>query len=62
MRRQVWPGTRPRPSRRASRAGHIDVDGSTAELLKAIAPYDVVDIVSHEPDLEEVFLTYYGQE
>jgi len=43
-------------------AVHIDVDGSTAELLKAVASYDVVDIVSHEPDLEEVFLAYYGQE
>ncbi|WP_433722220.1 hypothetical protein ACQP0C_20890 [Nocardia sp. CA-129566] len=43
-------------------AVHIDVDGSTAELIKAIAPYDVVDIVSHEPDLEEVFLAYYGKD
>lgn len=40
----------------------IEVEGSTAELLKAIAPYDVVDIVSREPDLEEVFLGYYGQD
>ncbi len=40
----------------------VEVEGSTAELLKAIAPYDVVDIVSHEPDLEEIFLGYYGQD
>ncbi|WP_328401543.1 ABC transporter ATP-binding protein [Nocardia sp. NBC_00403] len=51
--------------RRAERnavAVHIELEGSTADLVKAVAPYDVVDIVSHEPDLEEVFLTYYGQE
>lgn len=41
---------------------HIEVDGSTAELLKFVAPYGVADIVSHEPDLEDVFLTYYGQD
>lgn len=41
---------------------HIEVDGSTAELLKVVAPYGVSDIVSHEPDLEDVFLTYYGQD
>ncbi|MFQ6328616.1 ABC transporter ATP-binding protein [Nocardia sp. CWNU-33] len=51
--------------RRAERnavAVHVELEGSTADLVKAVAPYDVVDIVSHEPDLEEVFLTYYGQE
>ncbi|MTE16880.1 ATP-binding cassette domain-containing protein [Nocardia sp. CT2-14] len=41
---------------------HVEVDGSTAELLKFVAPYGVADIVSHEPDLEDVFLTYYGQD
>ncbi|MVU78380.1 ATP-binding cassette domain-containing protein [Nocardia sp. ET3-3] len=40
----------------------VEVDGSTAELLKFVAPYGVSDIVSHEPDLEDVFLTYYGQD
>ena len=40
---------------------HIELSGSTAELLKAIAPYDVVDIISREPNLEEIFLSYYGQ-
>ncbi|MFG3521214.1 ABC transporter ATP-binding protein [Nocardia nova] len=41
---------------------HVEVDGSTAELLKFVAPYGVIDVISHEPDLEEVFLTYYGQD
>ncbi|WP_040815331.1 ABC transporter ATP-binding protein [Nocardia concava] len=41
---------------------HVEVDGTTAELLKFVAAYGVVDIVSHEPDLEDVFLTYYGQD
>ncbi|APA98953.1 ABC transporter ATP-binding protein [Nocardia seriolae] len=41
---------------------HVEVDGSTAELLKFVAPYGVADIVSDEPDLEDVFLTYYGQD
>ncbi|WP_067901430.1 ABC transporter ATP-binding protein [Nocardia vaccinii] len=40
----------------------VEVDGSTAELLKFVAPYGVRDIVSHEPDLEDIFLTYYGQD
>lgn len=41
---------------------HVEVDGSTAQLLKFIAPYGVADIISHEPDLEDAFLTYYGQD
>ncbi|WP_433490115.1 ATP-binding cassette domain-containing protein [Nocardia grenadensis] len=40
----------------------VEMDGSTAELVKAIAPYDVIDLVSREPDLEEIFLGYYGQD
>ncbi|MGW3542316.1 ATP-binding cassette domain-containing protein [Nocardia niigatensis] len=44
------------------RSIHVEVDGSTADLLKYVAPFGVTDIVSHEPDLEDVFLTYYGQE
>jgi len=42
---------------------HVVVTGSTAELLKAAAPYDVINVVSHEADLEAAFLDYYsGQE
>ncbi|WP_227983658.1 ABC transporter ATP-binding protein [Nocardia spumae] len=41
---------------------HVELDGSIAELLKFVAPYGVSDLISHEPDLEDVFLTYYGQD
>ena len=36
------------------------VIGSLDALIKSAARYEVVNIVSHEPSLEEVFLTYYG--
>jgi ABC-2 type transport system ATP-binding protein len=37
------------------------VDGSMDALVKAIARYEVLDLVSEEPDLEEIFLTYYEE-
>lgn len=37
------------------------VIGSLDALIKAAARFEVVNIVSHEPSLEEVFLTYYGE-
>lgn len=40
---------------------HVVVAGSTAGLVRAAAPYDVVNVVSHEPDLGEIFLDYYAQ-
>jgi len=36
------------------------VIGSLDALVKAAARFEVVNIVSREPSLEEVFLTYYG--
>ena len=36
------------------------VIGSLDALVKAAARFEVVNIISHEPSLEEVFLTYYG--
>jgi len=36
------------------------VVGSLDTLIKTAARFEVVNIVSHEPSLEEVFLTYYG--
>jgi ABC-2 type transport system ATP-binding protein len=39
---------------------HVAVEGSTAELFAAAAPHGIVDVVSHEVDLEEVFLAYYA--
>jgi ABC-2 type transport system ATP-binding protein len=38
---------------------HLVVEGSTAPLFAALAPYHVEDVVSHEPDLEEIFLALY---
>jgi ABC-2 type transport system ATP-binding protein len=37
------------------------VIGSMDPLVKAAAGFDVVDLTSHEPGLEEVFLAYYGE-
>ncbi|MFX0577856.1 ATP-binding cassette domain-containing protein [Nocardia nepalensis] len=50
-----------RTVRRNTKAVHVEIEGSTAELLQAVAPHQVTDIVSHEPDLEDIFLAYYGQ-
>ena len=36
-------------------------EGALDPLVKALARYEVVDLVSHEPDLEDVFLAYYGR-
>ncbi|HYI46462.1 MAG TPA: ABC transporter ATP-binding protein [Actinomycetota bacterium] len=40
---------------------HFTVEGSVDPLLKAIARHEVVDVISHEPDLEETFLSYYSE-
>jgi ABC-2 type transport system ATP-binding protein len=37
------------------------VIGSLDTLVKAAAQFEVVNIVSHEPTLEEIFLTYYNE-
>ena len=31
-------------------------------LIKALGAHEVVSLTSREPDLEDVFLTYYGEE
>lgn len=36
------------------------VSGSMDPLIKRISNYDVLNVVSHEPSLEEVFLAYYS--
>ncbi|MEU4421574.1 ABC transporter ATP-binding protein [Actinoplanes sp. NPDC024001] len=38
---------------------HLVVEGHTTELLSATAPYGIEQIVTHEPDLEDIFLSYY---
>ena len=39
---------------------HVVVEGSVDEVIKAAASMEVVRIVSHEADLEDVFLRYYA--
>ena len=41
---------------------HLAVEGSLAELLAVAAPYRIENVVTHEPDLEEIFLAYYATE
>jgi ABC-2 type transport system ATP-binding protein len=38
---------------------HCVVDGKADALVKAAAEHTVLSLLSHEPDLEEIFLTYY---
>ena len=38
------------------------IDGRPDALIKAAAKFTVVHMVSSEPDLEEIFLTYYSEE
>ena len=37
------------------------VAGSMDALMKRAALFEVVDVESHEPSLEDIFLTYYGR-
>lgn len=41
--------------------GHFVVAGSMDALVKAAAAFEVVTVTSGQPDLEDVFLAYYGQ-
>ena len=43
-------------------AARVTVRGSIDPVIKAAARFDVVDLQSHEPSLEDIFLTYYGEE
>jgi ABC-2 type transport system ATP-binding protein len=40
----------------------LTVHGSVDAVVKAAARHEVVDVVSHEPSLEDVFLAYYGKQ
>jgi ABC-2 type transport system ATP-binding protein len=40
----------------------VDVEGPVAELVRAVAPYDVQRIRTHEQDLEDVFFRLYRDE
>ncbi|MEY2434124.1 MAG: beta-exotoxin transport system ATP-binding protein [Acidimicrobiaceae bacterium] len=38
----------------------LAITGSVDPLIKALAGFDVVNLVSHEPDLEQIVFSYYG--
>jgi len=40
---------------------HLTVRGSFEPLMSALARAEVVNLTSHEPSLEEIFLTYYRE-
>jgi ABC-2 type transport system ATP-binding protein len=42
-------------------AVRLRVSGSVDPVIKAAARFEVVDIESHEPSLEDVFLSFYGR-
>ena len=46
----------------SEKIAHITVEGSVDPLLKAVTDYEIVDLVSHDSDLEEIFLSYYGDD
>ena len=54
------PGVRDVVADRA--AVRLVAEGSAADLLQVAAPYRVATVVMHEPDLEEIFVTYYERE
>jgi len=58
---QLRTVTAVRDLRVAGSTAHLVVEGSTADLLQVAAPYRVHQVVTHEPDLEEIFLAYYEQ-
>ncbi len=39
----------------------VTVSGPMDALIKRIATFEVVDLTSHEPSLEEIFLAFYGR-
>ena len=43
------------------RTAHVAIAGSMAELFRAVAPYGVQDVRTHEADIADAFLSYYPQ-
>jgi ABC-2 type transport system ATP-binding protein len=39
----------------------VAASGSLADLFRVAAPFGVHNVVTHEPDLEDVFLSYFGK-
>jgi len=51
-----------REAHAAGHVVHVTIEGSTAALFEVAAPRQITQVVTHEPDLEEIFMTYYGRE
>jgi beta-exotoxin I transport system ATP-binding protein len=45
----------------AGRTVRCSVVGSVDALIKAAASFEILNVTSHEPDLEEIFLTYFRE-
>jgi ABC-2 type transport system ATP-binding protein len=43
-------------------AVRLRVQGAVDPVIKAASRYEVLDVESHEPSLEDVFLTFYGRD
>jgi ABC-2 type transport system ATP-binding protein len=39
---------------------HLSAEGSLAPLMRLVAPYGLENVVTHQADLEEIFLAYYA--
>ncbi|GAA0804773.1 ABC transporter ATP-binding protein [Spirilliplanes yamanashiensis] len=48
-----------REARSTGHTAHLVVEGSMAGLLAVAAPHGVEHVVTHEPNLEEIFVRYY---
>jgi ABC-2 type transport system ATP-binding protein len=46
----------------SGRTAHLVVTGTQAELFTVAARYGIDQVVTHEPDLEDIFLAYYQRE
>ncbi|NQW16897.1 MAG: ABC transporter ATP-binding protein [Chloroflexi bacterium] len=42
-------------------SAHVTVAGSIDPLIKALAQFEITDLISHEPNLEEEFLSFYEE-
>lgn len=45
--------------RMVGNTAHLVVEGTTEELFRVAAPFGIQSVVTHEADLEEIFLDYY---
>lgn len=46
----------------AGSSATVHVIGEIGPLVQALGSADVLDVLSHEASLEEIFLTYYGDD